>query len=215
MHLYELTYVLRSDLDEDAVKAAEERINGRLTEARGELVKTEGWGRRRLAYPIERIKEGFYFTSILRMPGEQVRAFENQLKLVPEILRFLLIRQEERNINLTGSLLPTSHRPAVATPPAERTEAVEGQAEPTTEAAKEIIPSATEEPAEAEPEAGAEAPEAATDEATGSEVVVPGEAESIPEAGSEAGAEVEEPAPSTDESSDPTEAEAVRAEAQG
>jgi small subunit ribosomal protein S6 len=114
LNLYEMTYILRSDADEDAVASATARIEARLNDAKGEVVKSEAWGRRRLAFPIDRVREGFYFTSIMRMPGSEVRSFEAQLKLIPEVLRFLLIEQEERNVNLEGSLLPASHRPAPA-----------------------------------------------------------------------------------------------------
>lgn len=129
MNLYELTYVLRPDLEEDALNSAQERVSARVSDTGGEILKSEGWGRRRLAYPIDRLREGLYFTSILRLPGPELRGLENQLKLAPEILRFLLIRQEERNINMAGSLLPASHRPATAVAP-EAAPAVEsGEAE--------------------------------------------------------------------------------------
>lgn len=135
MNLYELTYILRSDLDEERVAAAQDRIGARLKDASGELVKSEAWGRRRLAYPIDRVREGFYFTSILRMPGDQCRGFENQMKLVPEVLRFLLIRQEEQNVNLAGSLLPAPPAPRVVSPvPAPPSDEATAAAE-TTEAA--------------------------------------------------------------------------------
>jgi small subunit ribosomal protein S6 len=143
MSLYELTYILRSDLEDDAVTAVQDRISGRVKDAEGELVKSEGWGRRRLAYPIERVREGYYFTSILKLPGDQVRTFENQLKLVPELMRFLLIGREEQNIDLKGSLLPASHRPAPAPSPATGDEA-----SPATAEADE--PTTSEAPAEAE-----------------------------------------------------------------
>ncbi len=156
MNLYEMTYVLRPDLDEDALKAAQDRINGRLNDAGGEVVRSEGWGRRRLAYPIDKAKDGLYFTAILRMPGVGLRGFEDQLKLTPEILRFLVIRQQEANIPKTGSLIPTGQgRPArppveVAAPePAEgETAALDaGTDAATNESASEETPAVEGEPA--------------------------------------------------------------------
>ena len=143
MNLYEMTYILRADGDDEAVTAANDRIATRLKDAKGELVKTEGWGRRRLAFPIDRVREGFYFTSIMRMPGTEVRSFENQLKLMPEVLRFLLLDQVENNVNLEGSLLPASHRPTPPPAPAETDANAEAPA-------SEDAPSAAEEPATAE-----------------------------------------------------------------
>ena len=133
MNLYEMTYILRTDLDDDGLKAAQERVVARMNDAGGEVVKTEGWGRRRLAYPIDKMRDGMYFTTIFRMPGDGVKAFENQLRLTSEVLRFLVISQQESNINLTGSLIPSgfSHR-ATATP-APATEAAAGEGEVATE----------------------------------------------------------------------------------
>ena len=47
MTLYEMTYILRSDADDDAIKAVNDRIGARLKDSKGEVLKTEGWGRRR------------------------------------------------------------------------------------------------------------------------------------------------------------------------
>ncbi|GEM_PF-102503 len=158
MTLYELTYILRPDLEEDVLSAAQDRIAARFTDVGGEIVKSEPWGRRKLAFPIDKVREGLYFTSILRLPGAEVRNVENQLKLVPEILRFLLIRQEERNINMTGSLLP-AQRPAAARPAPATVEAAAATAE--------AAPPATIEEAQVQP---VEEPEVAATAAAEGEV---------------------------------------------
>lgn len=166
MNLYEMTYILRTDLDDEGLKAAQERVAARMTDVGGEVVKTEGWGRRRLAFPIDKMRDGMYFTTIFRMPGAELSTFENQLRLTPEILRFLVIAQQEANINLTGSLIPTgfSHR---ATAPAPATDGQAAEGATTAEAAGESTPSegagAATEPA-GEPEASTDA--AAAPEAT-------------------------------------------------
>lgn len=117
LNLYEMTYIVRPDLEDEERTAVEGRVSDRVSGFGGEVVRAEGWGRRRLAYPIDHHRDGYYVTAILRMPGENLRQLENQLKLTPEVLRFLVIRQKESNVKLTGSLLPQAHTHAPAPPP--------------------------------------------------------------------------------------------------
>jgi small subunit ribosomal protein S6 len=195
MNLYEMTYILRTDLDEDGLRAVQERVTGRMTDAGGEVVKSEGWGRRRLAYPIDKSRDGMYFTTIFRMPGDAVRTFENQLRLTPEILRFLVISQQESNVNLTGSLIPSgfSHRATPAPPAAPAETPAEGV--PTGEgAAAEASPTAGETGgAETLPE-GPASPATEEPAATDSAVEESAPAETAPQADSDAtGARAAEP----------------------
>ncbi|HZT96896.1 MAG TPA: 30S ribosomal protein S6 [Chloroflexota bacterium] len=210
MNLYELTYILRPDLDEDALAATQSRIDTRLKDAGGEVVRSEAWGRRRLAYPIDHARDGLYFTSILRLPGPQLRGFEDQLKLTPEVLRFLVISQDEANIPKTGSLIPAAqprpsrpHPPTEAATPTESSTPVEGQgAAPTSESP--ATPSQTESSAEAgsEPEDTAqpattvEAEASATASEEAEPEAAPSETESMeaapPKAGPETAAEPQE-----------------------
>ena len=205
MNLYEMTYILRSDADDEAVSAVNERISARVQGGEGEMLKTEGWGRRRLAFPIDRVREGFYFTSVMRMPGNAVRSFEAQLRLMPEVLRFLVIQQDEENINLEGSLLPAAHRPAVAaqaaTPAAEagvgEDSAAAGDASSPTEE-PEGTPETSVEPATDQTDGGETVAEAAP------EVVESESAEDQPSAEIGDGAETAESAGSEAESEDTT-----------
>jgi small subunit ribosomal protein S6 len=113
VNLYEVTYLVRPDLDDEALAAVNNRVNERLSSLGGELLRSEGWGRRRLAYPIDHHDDAFYVTSVFRMPGQNVKQLENQLKLMPDVLRFLVIRQKESDINLAGPLIPQTATRAV------------------------------------------------------------------------------------------------------
>lgn len=91
---YELVVVLSPALDEDETKGTIDRIHGLITGAGGELVKEEGWGMRRLAYPIKDFTEGNYFLTEFSTNPEQTRPLENAIGLSEDILRHLLIRIE-------------------------------------------------------------------------------------------------------------------------
>jgi small subunit ribosomal protein S6 len=95
---YELMVVLDPNLDEAGIEALTTRI-GNLVSQRGGSVEsmenTAPWGRRRLAYPIGRHRDGFYILSRLRLPPTGTSEIERALKLTESVVRHLLVRAEE------------------------------------------------------------------------------------------------------------------------
>lgn len=89
---YELMYVLHPRLTEEEIEAAVERISALVTGPGGEIISVDRWGRRRLAYPIDRNLEGYYVLSTFKAPAEACRPLETQLNLSEDVLRHLLIR---------------------------------------------------------------------------------------------------------------------------
>ena len=100
MRSYEMMTVLRPDLGtEDDYNASVETIHGYITAQGGELKDSEHatpWGRRKLAYPIEDLTEGFYVLSHFNLDPDRVTAVERNLKLATPILRYLLVRDETK-----------------------------------------------------------------------------------------------------------------------
>jgi small subunit ribosomal protein S6 len=91
---YELMYIVRPTVDEQALAAVNEKIEKFITNGGGQLLKREDWGKRRLAYPIAKFTEGFYSVLQLDLPSRAVRDLDRSLKLTEEILRFLITRVE-------------------------------------------------------------------------------------------------------------------------
>jgi small subunit ribosomal protein S6 len=89
---YELMYVLHPRLTAEEIEAAVERISALVTEPGGEIISVDQWGRRRLAYPIDRNLEGYYVLSTFKAPGTVAGPIEAQLNLSEDVLRHLLIR---------------------------------------------------------------------------------------------------------------------------
>ena len=92
MNEYELMYVLHPRLTEDEIGAAVERISALVTAPGGEILSVDQWGRRRLAYPIERNLEGYYVLSTFKATTAVCGPLEAQLNLSEDVLRHLLIR---------------------------------------------------------------------------------------------------------------------------
>lgn len=96
MRTYEIMYVVRPNIEEDAKKAVVERFNGILASEGSEVLEEKDWSKRRLAYEIEDFKEGFYF--IVRIKTDNNRAtdeFQRLAKINDDIIRYIVIREDQ------------------------------------------------------------------------------------------------------------------------
>ena len=94
MRRYELMLVLRPDLPDDRTQAVLDRTTRSVTGAGGQIAKVAPWGRRRLAYPIERYREGSYHIILFDAPAEAIAELERGLLITEEVLRHLVTRVE-------------------------------------------------------------------------------------------------------------------------
>ena len=94
MRRYELMLVLRPDIPDDRSQAIIDRTTRQITTTGGQIVKVAPWGRRRLAYPIDRHREGSYHIVIFEAPAESIAELERSLLITEELLRHLVTRVE-------------------------------------------------------------------------------------------------------------------------
>jgi small subunit ribosomal protein S6 len=92
MRRYELMLVLRPDAPEDRIQAVLEKTTRQLTDSGGQIVKAAPWGRRRLAYPIDRYREGSYHILHFDAPADAIVDLERTLLITEEVLRHLVVR---------------------------------------------------------------------------------------------------------------------------
>jgi len=92
---YELVVILSPEIEEPNLDASIESVQQSITARGGEIVDTNNWGRRRLAYPIKRHLEGNYVVSQIKLDPAQVPALESGLKISEEVLRHLIIKAGE------------------------------------------------------------------------------------------------------------------------
>jgi small subunit ribosomal protein S6 len=95
MREYELTFIVRSDIEEPDLTVLVDRVKALITDIGGEVVKLEPWGPRRLAYPIQHMWEGQYVFMVLQLPPQSVAEIDRGIKLIEEILRHLFVRVDE------------------------------------------------------------------------------------------------------------------------
>lgn len=96
MRRYELVVIVSPDVAEDEMPDAVDRLVRQPVESEGgEVQETDHWGRRKLAYPIERHQEGNYVLTQLNMDPQKTGELERSLQISEEVLRHLLIRLDE------------------------------------------------------------------------------------------------------------------------
>ncbi len=94
MRDYELMVVLDPNLDEAAIDALNTRIQTMSTQRGGTIENVDVWGRRRLAYPIGRYRDGVYILYRMQLPPNAAAEIERALKLTESVIRHLLVRAE-------------------------------------------------------------------------------------------------------------------------
>ena len=94
MRRYELMLVIRPDVADDKSQALIDRTTRGIVAAGGQIVKVAPWGRRRLAYPIDRHREGSYHIILFEAPSDAIVELEHTLQITEEVLRHLITRVE-------------------------------------------------------------------------------------------------------------------------
>jgi small subunit ribosomal protein S6 len=94
MRRYELMLVIRPDVPDDRSQAVIDRTTRQVVAGGGQIVKVAPWGRRRLAYPIDRHRDGSYHIVLFDAPGEVIVELERGLLITEEVLRHLVTRVE-------------------------------------------------------------------------------------------------------------------------
>jgi len=91
---YELMLVFRPDAPDERISAIIDRTTRQITADGGQIVKVAPWGRRRLAYQIDRHREGSYHIVVFEAPATAIAELERGLLITEEILRHLVVRQD-------------------------------------------------------------------------------------------------------------------------
>jgi small subunit ribosomal protein S6 len=164
---YELTFVVRPDVDDKQTQAAASRVESLITSRGGELTNVQNWGKRRLAYPIGHHAEGSYFVYRVRMEPESQAEVEHELNLDEQVLRFISLYLDpvalEALKNPPPPMAPREPRRLREEPAAAPAEAAPAEA-PAEAPAAEAAAAEAEAPVASEAESPAEAEAAATEE---------------------------------------------------
>lgn len=90
MRKYELMYIVRPDMEEEAVEASVEKFQAIINNG-GEVTEHEIMGKRRLAYEINKFREGIYVLVNFTAPAEVVAELNRVMRISDEVIRFLIV----------------------------------------------------------------------------------------------------------------------------
>lgn len=92
---YELLFIARPGLAEPEVEALTETVKGYLEKEGGVIEKIEPWGKKRLAYDIDKQREGYYVLIVFNSKGDIVKEVERRLKVTDGVMRHITVRIDE------------------------------------------------------------------------------------------------------------------------
>ena len=91
MTKYETTFILEPGFDEGKINEEIERVSQWIKDLGGELLEVQRWGKKRLAYEIEKKRDGVYTLMLYQGPGPMVREIERRLRLNESVMRVLTV----------------------------------------------------------------------------------------------------------------------------
>lgn len=93
MDTYDLNLILDPGLNETQVQTEKDAVATQVERAGGEIVETDEWGNRRLAYEIRKLREGYYIIYTLKLPSIAPKAIEAALRQRDNVMRVLAVKQ--------------------------------------------------------------------------------------------------------------------------
>lgn len=104
MALYEHVIIARQDISPQQAEALNDQIKALLEEQGGSVAKIEYWGLRNLTYRIKKNRKGHYSLLAIDAPAQAVKEMERQLSINEDVLRYLTVRVEELELELSPVL---------------------------------------------------------------------------------------------------------------
>ncbi len=96
MRNYELSVVLFSTLSEEEKVATLEKVKELITRFGGEITNVDDWGKRKLAYEIEKQREGFYYFIQFQAETTAPAEIESRVRIMEQVLRYLIVSLEDK-----------------------------------------------------------------------------------------------------------------------
>lgn len=95
---YETVFICPGDLTQEKIDNTVEKVKTVITKATGKIGNAELWGRRKLAYPIKRQRDGFYVYMVFTAPPETMSALDHHYRVTDTILRGLTVKVDPRHL---------------------------------------------------------------------------------------------------------------------
>lgn len=114
---YESIFIARSSLSEEDVAGLTEKVKAIIEKNGGQIIKTENWGKKKLAYEVKKEKKGIYVMFHIKGPGALVSELERNLNIQDGIIKFMTVKldmkAEEAKIQRAGRLVEAQREKAL------------------------------------------------------------------------------------------------------
>ena len=94
MSKYELCLVVNAKIEDEAREAVVEKAKGYITRYEGTVTEVEDWGKKKLAYEIQKMSEGFYYFIQFEAPETCPAELERHVRIMDNVLRYLIVKKE-------------------------------------------------------------------------------------------------------------------------
>ena len=94
MNKYELTVVVNAKIEDDVRVATVEKVKEYVARYGGTVTYVDEWGKKRLAYEIQKMKEGFYYFIQFEADATAPAEIERHVRIMENVIRYLCVRQE-------------------------------------------------------------------------------------------------------------------------
>ncbi|QOD61474.1 30S ribosomal protein S6 [Polaribacter haliotis] len=95
MNHYETVFILNPVLSDTQIKETVQKFEDYLVSKGAEIIAKEDWGLKKLAYPIQKKKSGFYHLIDFKISGEEITAFELEFRRDDSVMRYLTVRLDK------------------------------------------------------------------------------------------------------------------------
>ena len=96
MNKYELALVVSAKLEDEARDAVVEKAKGYITRYNGVITEVEEWGKKKLAYDVQKMSEAFYYFIQFDAASDAPAKLEQDVRIMDNVLRFLCVRKDEQ-----------------------------------------------------------------------------------------------------------------------
>ena len=95
MSKYELAVVVNAQIDDEARTAAVENVKSLITRFGGQIGEITEWGKKKPAYEIQKMNEGYYFFIPFEAEGSAIAEIESRMRIMDNVIRYLCVKQDE------------------------------------------------------------------------------------------------------------------------
>ena len=94
MNKYELAVVVNAKIEDDARTATVEKVKEYVTRFGGVITNVDEWGKKKLAYEIQKMSEGFYYFIQFEADADAPAEIERRVRIMDNVLRYLVVKKE-------------------------------------------------------------------------------------------------------------------------